>query len=79
MGEKNGPDAICAQVSGRVQGVGFRWTCSAEARRLGLRGFVRNLANGDVEVFAEGSAAKLESLLQWLHHGPPGAWVESVQ
>jgi len=79
IGEKTGPDAIRAQVSGRVQGVGFRWTCGEEARRLGLCGWVRNLANGDVEVWAEGSAEKLENLLQWLRRGPSRAWVESVQ
>jgi acylphosphatase len=79
MPDLTGPDAFRARVRGRVQGVGFRWTCSEDARRLGLCGWVRNLVNGDVEVWAEGSAAGLESLLQWLRRGPSGAWVESVQ
>jgi acylphosphatase len=71
--------AFHAQVSGRVQGVGFRYTCHTQARRLGLCGWVQNLPNGDVEVWAEGDAAKLESLRQWLQQGPPGSRVESLQ
>lgn len=43
-----------------------------------MTGWVRNTPEGDVEVWAEGSAAKLETLLQWLRRGPPGARVEAV-
>jgi acylphosphatase len=70
--------AFHAKISGRVQGVGFRYSCYHEARRLGLSGWVRNEFNGDVEVWAEGRAEKLDRLLQWLHRGPPGARVDSV-
>jgi acylphosphatase len=73
-----GGGAIHAQVSGRVQGVGFRYSCCTEARRLGLSGWVRNEWNGGVEVWAEGEAEKLERLVQWLRRGPPGARVDSV-
>jgi acylphosphatase len=71
--------ALFVQVRGRVQGVGFRYSAYHEARRLGLAGWVRNTAEGDVELWAEGSKEKLEALLQWLRRGPPGARVESVQ
>ena len=70
--------AFQANVSGRVQGVGFRYLCREQARRLGLFGWVRNLPNGDVEVRAEGDCKKLEDMLKWLKRGPPGAWVNSV-
>jgi acylphosphatase len=71
--------AFFALVRGRVQGVGFRYSAYYEARRLGLSGWVRNTSEGAVEVLAEGRPEKLESFLQWLHRGPPGAWVDSVR
>jgi acylphosphatase len=71
--------ALSARVEGRVQGVGFRYSCIREGRRLGLTGWVRNARDGDVEVWAEGPADKLETLLQWLRRGPPGARVETVR
>jgi acylphosphatase len=67
-----------AVVRGRVQGVGYRATTLDEARRLGLAGWVRNRYDGTVEVLAEGSAAKLRLLLDYLHRGPWGASVTSV-
>ena len=74
------PDkALFAQVSGRVQGVGFRYSAYQEARRLRLAGWVRNTASGGLELWAEGPGEKLEALIQWLHRGPPGARVESVR
>jgi acylphosphatase len=78
MPENSNAGAIYATVSGRVQGVGFRYTCCTEARRLGLAGWVRNEVNGDVEVWAEGRTEKLDRLVQWLRRGPPGARVDSV-
>lgn len=66
-------------VSGRVQGVGFRWATVAEAERLGLCGWVRNQASGGVEILAEGDKDKLEKLGAWTRHGPRFAsvsWVE---
>jgi acylphosphatase len=62
-----------------VQGVGFRYACYHEARRLGLSGWVRNKVNGDVEVWAEGDGEKLEAFLQWLRRGPPGARVDQFR
>jgi acylphosphatase len=66
------------RISGRVQGVGFRWFTREEARRLGLSGWVTNLANGDVEVSAGGEASSLERLKRALEVGPTGAGVVSV-
>jgi len=57
-------------VQGRVQGVGFRWWTADEARELGLRGTVRNLPDGGVEVEAEGPAPALEEFLRRLKRGP---------
>lgn len=66
-------------VIGRVQGVGFRAATRREAERLGLSGQVRNCADGSVEVQAIGSAAALEALAAWLHHGPRFARVDRLQ
>ena len=70
--------AFFARIEGRVQGVGFRYTCMNEGQRLGLSGWVRNTREGDVEVWAEGTEEKLETMLNWLHRGPPGARVVTV-
>ena len=74
-----GPGAFRARVTGRVQGVGFRWSAVREARRLGLRGWVRNADDGSVEVEAEGAPAALADFLAWLHQGPAGAVVSGVE
>jgi acylphosphatase len=73
------PAAFHAVIGGRVQGVGFRYTCCHEARRLGISGWVRNRMDGDVEVRAEGSREKLDAFLLWLRCGPPGARVDRVR
>jgi acylphosphatase len=65
-------------ISGRVQGVGFRWATQREGSRLGLRGWVRNLADGRVEVVAEGAEAQVEELVEWCRQGPAGARVSEV-
>lgn len=66
-------------VSGRVQGVFYRATTKAEALRLGLTGYVKNLPTGDVEVVAEGITEKLDSLAAFCEKGPPGALVTNFQ
>jgi acylphosphatase len=68
-----------AVVSGRVQGVGFRATTAAEARRRDLAGWVRNLWSGEVELEAEGPPAALDDLLAFLRVGPGLAHVTNVQ
>ncbi|HET7379278.1 MAG TPA: acylphosphatase [Gaiellales bacterium] len=71
-------NAVRYIVSGRVQGVGFRWFVMREAARLDLAGYVRNLPDGTVEVVAQGAVAALVSLESGLRHGPPAARVDSV-
>jgi acylphosphatase len=66
-------------VSGRVQGVGFRFFTQAAAVREGLHGWVRNLPDGCVEISAEGDAEALERFEHKVRHGPPGARVEDVE
>jgi acylphosphatase len=65
-------------VSGEVQGVGFRYSTVAEASRLGLRGWVRNLPDGRVELEAEGERERLDALVAWCRQGPPAADVADV-
>ena len=66
-------------VSGRVQGVCYRMAARDEAKRLGLTGSVRNLADGGVEVVAEGEEKDLVLLHRWCQSGPPMARVLEVQ
>ena len=61
---------LTAFVKGQVQGVGFRWWTRARALELGLQGTATNLADGRVEVVAEGSEAACRALLSQLAHGP---------
>ena len=65
-------------ISGRVQGVGFRFSAHDEARKLGLSGWVRNRAGGEVELVAEGDLDKLRILAAWAHLGPPSSHVTTV-
>jgi len=67
-----------ALVHGYVQGVNFRWYTRQQANHLGLSGYVRNRADGSVEVVAEGPRESLEQLIAWLHQGPSLASVERV-
>jgi len=66
-------------VSGRVQGVGFRWFVLNAARRYGIRGDVRNLADGRVEVRVCGVAADVEGLLGDVRRGPSGSQVAGIE
>jgi acylphosphatase len=63
---------------GRVQGVGYRAACAEEAIALGLGGWVRNRADGTVEVMACGTTGQLEALRRWMETGPPAAHVLRV-
>jgi acylphosphatase len=66
-------------VTGRVQGVGFRWFVEREAAQLGITGWVRNREEGSVEVMATGTREQLRSLRAKLQQGPRAARVEQVQ
>lgn len=67
------------RVTGRVQGVGFRWWTRSLAVRLGVSGTVRNLPDGSVAVHARGTDDLLRRLQSQLAEGPPGARVTSVE
>ena len=66
-------------VTGRVQGVGFRYSARGKAGQWGLAGYVRNLDDGSVEVEIEGREASVARMLAWLHTGPDSAVVDRVQ
>jgi acylphosphatase len=66
-------------VSGRVQGVGFRWHARKWAEELGLAGWVKNLPDGKVELWLEGKEKSVEAMLVWLERGPPAAHVQNVE
>jgi len=65
-------------VEGQVQGVFFRVSTRDQAHQLGLKGWVRNCADGNVELVACGAESALNELEQWLHQGPPMARVDQV-
>lgn len=65
-------------VTGRVQGVGMRWSCATEAQRAGVAGWVRNLPDGRVEAVLEGEDDAVDRVLRWLRTGPPAARVDDV-
>jgi len=73
-----GNERVRAVVSGRVQGVGFRYFVLRRAQALGLKGWVRNLRSGEVELVAEGPRPELEKLLGAVREGPPMSRVEQV-
>jgi acylphosphatase len=70
---------VRVEVRGLVQGVGFRWFASKEARRLGVAGWVRNRDDGCVEVAASGSEDAVRELIARLERGPAGARVDEVR
>lgn len=65
-------------VSGRVQGVWYRASTQEEAKRLGLKGWAKNLPDGRVEVMACGNGEAVAELYEWLKKGPPLAVVAEV-
>ena len=66
-------------VSGRVQGVFFRANVKNKANELGLRGYAKNLPDGNVEVVAEGNESKLEEFIGFIKNGPGIAKVENIK
>lgn len=65
-------------ISGVVQGVGFRYSMMAQARLLGITGWVRNRRDGSVEAMICGSAAQIEAMLAWSRIGPAGGSVDRL-
>jgi acylphosphatase len=66
-------------LSGRVQGVGFRYATADEAISRRLTGWVRNLDSGRVEAVFEGPRAQVEDMVRWCEDGPPGSYVRDVR
>jgi len=66
-------------ISGWVQGVFFRANTRDKALRYGVKGWVRNLPDGRVEVICEGEREDIQRLIEWCKKGPPGARVEGVE
>jgi acylphosphatase len=71
--------AVEVRVTGRVQGVSFRWYAVREADRLGLAGWVRNEPDGSVAAHLEGPEDAVEEMVAWCGHGPPAARVDDVE
>lgn len=67
------------QITGRVQGVGFRYLLAQEARRLQVSGWVRNRTDGSVEAHLQGPAAAVAAVERWARQGPPAASVLHVE
>jgi acylphosphatase len=65
-------------VSGRVQGVSFRYATARVAQQLRVKGWVRNRPDGKVEAVFEGTKTDIESMIAWCHTGPPAASVDNV-
>ena len=67
--------AVQVRVTGRVQGVAFRWDAQHQAEKLGVRGWVRNEPDGSVLAHVEGEPDVVNDMVVWLRHGPPAAKV----
>ncbi len=70
--------AVSVKVTGRVQGVSFRWYAFREARRLDVHGWVRNEPDGSVLAHVEGDEAAVDAMVEWCRHGPSYASVRDV-
>jgi acylphosphatase len=66
-------------ISGVVQGVGYRHSLTERARQLNLQGWCRNLPDGRVEAWVQGTPDAVADVLAWIHIGPPAAQVEKVE
>ncbi|MEL7036483.1 MAG: acylphosphatase [Cyanobacteria bacterium J06592_8] len=72
------PQRVRVLISGRVQGVGFRYSTREAALERSIKGWVRNLPSGQVEAVFEGHSAQIESMIEWCYQGPPAAIVQQV-
>ena len=66
-------------ITGRVQGVGYRFYAQRKARELGVTGWVRNRRDGSVEAMVQGEAQQVEAMTAWARQGPPSAVVAEVR
>ena len=65
-------------ITGHVHGVGYRWSMTQAAKRLGVQGWVRNRSDGRVEACAWGTPQAVQALVDWAHQGPAQAQVDRV-
>lgn len=66
-------------ISGRVQGVNYRYSAMQQGQKLGLKGWVKNLHDGRVEALFEGEDYLVDKMLSWCYQGPPMAYVTNVE
>jgi acylphosphatase len=71
--------AVKLKITGRVQGVSYRYYAYQQALRLGVRGWVRNKLNGSVEALIQGTDEQVREMVGWCHQGSPMAAVERVE
>jgi len=72
-------ECLIARIHGRVQGVGFRYHTQIAANRLGISGWVRNMADGGVETCVCGNEPQIAAMKNWLKQGPDCARVEKIE
>jgi len=70
---------ICMNISGYVQGVFFRENTKKKAKELGLKGYVKNLSDGSIEVVVEGDESNLKELINFCRNNPSGSRVKSIK
>jgi acylphosphatase len=71
--------AVRLMISGTIQGIFFRMFCKENADKLGLKGYVRNLDDGDVELVLEGNSDEIEKMIEICKQGPPRARIRKIQ
>ena len=79
IGDKNNRVRAYIILTGRVQGVAFRYYARNIANRLGVKGWIRNLYNGDVEATIEGERNSVNQMIEWCKKGPSLALVEDIK
>ena len=67
------------RITGRVQGVGYRYALRQEAQKLGVTGWVRNRRDGSVEALLHGDQSSVDAVVGWARRGPPGSGVEDIE
>jgi len=70
--------SVNIQVTGKVQGVSYRYSTKKKAKSVQLTGWVKNLPDGSVQIYAQGADSSIASLIEWCHHGPASAIVKDV-